>query len=217
MKMKTMKHHMAGVSVAMALTLMTVFTGCGSAQATGTDVEQETIETTDITDTKEEITDTKEEITEPGEITESEMSEETVEPEVTEEPAMEAVVYEGINMDSTLPGAEWVATFEGIIDEPKLVVFNDETNKKVILENEQEVDFSLTDKIVIYIPQGHNGGYIKNKGFIFSSNMNYNSSGRTVLDNLGSKYKVGDQVPLEVLLTYDDADLTLRATLNLVE
>lgn len=210
MKMKTMKHHMAGVSAAMALTLMTVFTGCGSAQATGTDVEQETIETTDITDTKEEIT-------EPGEITESEMSEETVEPEVTEEPAMEAVVYEGINMDSTLPGAEWVATFEGIIDEPKLVVFNDETNKKVILENEQEVDFSLTDKIVIYIPQGHNGGYIKNKGLIFSSNRNYNSSGRTVLDNLGSKYKVGDQVPLEVLLTYDDADLTLRATLNLVE
>lgn len=210
MKMKTMKHHMAGVSAAMALTLMTVFTGCGSAQATGTDVEQETIETTDITDTKEEIT-------EPGEITESEMSEETVEPEVTEEPAMEAVVYEGINMDSTLPGAEWVATFEGIIDEPKLVVFNDETNKKVILENDQEVDFSLTDKIVIYIPQGHNGGYIKNKGLIFSSNRNYNSSGRTVLDNLGSKYKVGDQVPLEVLLTYDDADLTLRATLNLVE
>lgn len=210
MKMKTMKHHMAGVSAAMALTLMTVFTGCGSAQATGTDVEQETIETTDITDTKEEIT-------EPGEITESEMSEETVEPEVTEEPAMEAVVYEGINMDSTLSGAEWVATFEGIIDEPKLVVFNDETNKKVILENDQEVDFSLTDKIVIYIPQGHNGGYIKNKGLIFSSNRNYNSSGRTVLDNLGSKYKVGDQVPLEVLLTYDDADLTLRATLNLVE
>lgn len=210
MKMKTMKQHMAGVSAAMALTLMTVFTGCGTAQATGTDVEQETIETTDITDTKEEIT-------EPGEITESEMSEETVEPEVTEEPAMEAVVYEGINMDSTLPGAEWVATFEGIIDEPKLVVFNDETNKKVILENDQEVDFSLTDKIVIYIPQGHNGGYIKNKGFIFSSNMNYNSSGRTVLDNLGSKYKVGDQIPLEVLLTYDDADLTLRATLNLVE
>lgn len=210
MKMKIMKQHMAGVSAAMVLTLMTVLTACGSAQATGTDVEQETIETTDITDTKEEIT-------EPGEITESEMSEETVEPEVTEEPAMEAVVYEGINMDSTLPGAEWVATFEGIIDEPKLVVFNDETNKKVILENEQEVDFSLTDKIVIYIPQGHNGGYIKNKGFIFSSNMNYNSSGRTVLDNLGSKYKVGDQVPLEVLLTYDDADLTLRATLNLVE
>lgn len=207
MKMKIMKQHMAGVSAAMVLTLMTVLTACGSAQATGTDVEQETIETTD----------TKEEITEPGEITESEMSEETVEPEVTEEPAMEAVVYEGINMDSTLPGAEWVATFEGIIDEPKLVVFNDETNKKVILENEQEVDFSLTDKIVIYIPQGHNGGYIKNKGLIFSSNRNYNSSGRTVLDNLGSKYKVGDQVPLEVLLTYDDADLTLRATLNLVE
>ena len=154
MKMKSMKQHMAGVSAAMALTLMTVLTACGSAQATGTDVEQETIETTD----------TKEEITEPGEVTEPEISEETVEPEVTEEPAMEAVVYEGINMDSTLPGAEWVATFEGIIDEPKLVVFNDETNKKVILENDQEVDFSLTDKIVIYIPSGHKGDMLKIKG-----------------------------------------------------
>lgn len=210
MKMNAMKQHMAGVSAAMALTLMTVLTACGSAQATGTDVEQETIETTDITDTKEEIT-------EQGEVTESEMPEETVEPEVTEEPAMEAVVYEGINMDSTLPGAEWVATFEGIIDEPKLVVFNDETNKKVILENEQEVDFSLTDKIAIYIPSGHKGGYVKNKGLIFSANRNYNSSGYTVLEDLSSSKKVGDQVPLEVLLTYDDADMTLRATLNLVE
>lgn len=210
MKMKTMKQHMAGVSAAMALTIMTVLTGCGSAQTTGTDVEQETIETTDITDTKEEMT-------EPGEVTESEMSEETVEPEVTEEPAMEAVVYEGINMDSTLPGAEWAATFEGIIDEPKLVVFNDETNKKVILENEQEVDFSLTDKIAIYIPSGHKGGYVKNKGLIFSANRNYNSSGYTVLEDLSSSKQAGDQVPLEVLLTYDDADMTLRATLNLVE
>ena len=207
MKMKIMKQHMAGVSAAMALTLMTVLTACGSAQATGTDVGQETIETTD----------TKEEITEPGEVTEPEISEETVEPEVTEEPAMEAVVYEGINMDSTLPGAEWVATFEGIIDEPKLVVFNDETNKKVILENDQEVDFSLTDKIVIYIPSGHKGGYVKNKGLIFAANRNYNSSGYTVLEDLSSSKQVGDQIPLEVLLTYDDADMTLRATLNLVE
>lgn len=210
MKMKTMKQHMAGVSAAMTLTLMTVLTGCGSAQTTGTDVEQETIETTDITDTKEEMT-------EPGEVTESEMSEETVEPEVTEEPAMEAVVYEGINMDSTLPGAEWVATFEGIIDEPKLVVFNDETNKKVILENEQEVDFSLTDKIAIYIPSGHKGGYVKNKGLIFAANIDYNLSGYTVLEDLSSSKKAGDQIPLEVLLTYDDADMTLKATLNLVE
>lgn len=210
MKMKTMKRHMAGVSAAMVLTIMTVLTGCGSAQTTGTDVEQETIETTDITDTKEEMT-------ESGEVTESEMSEETVEPEVTEEPAMEAVVYEGINMDSALPGAEWVATFEGIIDEPKLVVFNDETNKKVILENEQEVDFSLTDKIAIYIPSGHKGGYVKNKGLIFSANIDYNLSGYTVLEDLSSSKQAGDQVPLEVLLTYDDADMTLRATLNLVE
>lgn len=94
---------------------------------------------------------------------------------------------------------------------------SDETNKKVILENEQEVDFSLTDKIAIYIPSGHKGGYVKNKGLIFSANRNYNSSGYTVLEDLSSSKQAGDQVPLEVLLTYDDADMTLRATLNLVE
>lgn len=48
------------------------------------------------------------------------------------EPTQEPVVYEGIDMESTLPGMEWIETFNGVIDEPKMVIFNDETNKKHI-------------------------------------------------------------------------------------
>lgn len=208
MKTKTIKRkNILSVLVVFAMLMATILTACGSSQAAAPTPETETTEVENV----------KQEVTEPAESVEPEVAEEVVETEPTAEPTPEPVVYEGIDMESTLPGEQWVASFNGIIDEPKLVVFNNETNKKVILEEGQEVDFALTDKVAIHIPNGHNGGYIKNKGFIFSSNMNYNSSGITVLDNLNSKYNVGDSVLLEVLLTYDGADMTLSATLNVVE
>lgn len=74
-------------------------------------------------------------------------------PEAVEVP--ETVVYEGIDMESTLPGKEWVETFVGIIEEPKYVVFNDETNKKVIVENGQEVVLAEGDILAVYIPKGY--------------------------------------------------------------
>ncbi|MBO5337671.1 MAG: hypothetical protein J6A94_11140 [Lachnospiraceae bacterium] len=58
-------------------------------------------------------------------------------------------------MKSTLPGKEWVHTFVGIIDEPKLVVFNDETNKKVIVEHQQEFEFGEGDRMAFYMPKGY--------------------------------------------------------------
>ena len=43
-----------------------------------------------------------------------------------------SVTYEGIDFDSTLPGREWVqTTFPGVIEEPKIVIYNDETNGHV--------------------------------------------------------------------------------------
>lgn len=82
--------------------------------------------------------------------------------EATEEDAAEAAdgtegtseggVYEGIDMESTLPGLEWIATFDGIITEPKFVIFNDATNKKVIVENGQEVEFCDTDVFAVFFP-----------------------------------------------------------------
>lgn len=74
--------------------------------------------------------------------------------ETTTEAAVNQVVYEGIDMNSTLPGKEWMKTFDGIITEPKFVVFNDTTNKKVIVEDGQEVEFEDGDVIATYYPAG---------------------------------------------------------------
>ena len=87
------------------------------------------------------------------------------------EPTAEPVVYEGIDMESTLPGVEWMDTFDGIIDEPKIVIFNDDTNKKMIVENDQEVEFTDADTLAIYIPTGTEL-YVNSKqadGAIFNS------------------------------------------------
>lgn len=56
-------------------------------------------------------------------------------------------------MESTLPGVDWIATFEGIISEPKIVIFNDETNKKIIVENEERVIFEEGDVFALYVPE----------------------------------------------------------------
>lgn len=89
-----------------------------------------------------------------SEETTTEAAVETVVEETTTEEAVNQVVYEGIDMNSTLPGKEWMKTFDGIITEPKFVVFNDTTNKKVIVEDGQEVEFEDGDVIATYYPAG---------------------------------------------------------------
>lgn len=79
--------------------------------------------------------------------------EEVAEVEPTPEPTLEPTPELTLDMNSTLPGVEWVQTFDGIVDEPKLIVFNDETNKKVILENWGEVEFYDDDTLALYIPR----------------------------------------------------------------
>lgn len=78
-------------------------------------------------------------------------------PEPTEEPS---VVYEGIDMDSTLNGQDWLETFVGVIDEPKVVVFSDITGKKVIVEQEGEVTVNPDeDAMALFIPEGYTDGH----------------------------------------------------------
>ena len=198
---KIIKRNILSVLVVFVM-LATLLTACSSRETTETSAKEET---------------TKAEVTEETPAVEQ-VEEEVATPEPTEEPTPEPVVYEGIDMESTLPGEQWVASFYGIIDEPKLVVFNDETNKKVIIEEVQEVDFAPADKVAIYIPNEHEGYYVRNKNYmLLQSYFNYNSSGITVLDTLASNKKVGDSVPLEVEIEYDGADMTLSATLNVVE
>ncbi len=200
-----MKKSNLSVFVAFTILWLSIITACSSSQA---------VEPTSITEDVEE--DSKEKTPILSESVTTKMTEDNV--ESSSESLAEPVVYEGIDMESVLPGEQWVASFKGIVHEPKLVVFNDETNKKIIVEEGQEIEFSFTDKIAIFIPDGHTGGYVANKGYVLLNGYgNYNSSGITVLDTLASNRKKGDSVPLEVTIEYDGEKMTLSAILNLVE
>ena len=84
--------------------------------------------------------------------TEETVAEVTAEPIPTEEPAL----YPGIDMESDLPGAEWIETFVGIIDEPKVVVYSDITGRKEIIEEKDIVLINPDEDIIaIYLPEGY--------------------------------------------------------------
>lgn len=63
--------------------------------------------------------------------------------------------YEGIDMESTLPGKEWIqTTFPGVIDTPKIVIYNDATNRKTIVEEGEIVVYNESDTFAVYLPDG---------------------------------------------------------------
>ena len=151
----------------------------------------------------------------PAENTEGEGTAEAAEPEPTAEPTPEptpeAVVYEGIDMQSTLPGEEWIKTFNGIINEPKLVVFNDETNKKVIVENGEQVEFSKMDTLAIYGPS--------EKLLMIEEWDMFNFSqidlSKLVFNDINAE--VGEEVVTEHVVEYDGKNYELTATLVVTE
>ena len=62
-----------------------------------------------------------------------------------------------------------------VIPEPKFVVYNDETNKKVIVENGQEVEFEKGDVLAAYVPNGKVlGNY---NGYNIQDMNNFNLTG----------------------------------------
>ena len=135
-----------------------------------------------------------------------------VESGATEETETQSVVYEGIDMESTLPGLEWIESFNGVIEEPKLVIFNDDTNKKIILENGQKIDFSEGDNLLIYAPIGKSA-YLRegqSDSSIFdeiTSEKNYQ-----IMSKLSVLVHDGDEIPLRYDIT-GDYEYTLTATL----
>ena len=144
----------------MVMLMATLLTACGSDKTTDTSAMEDT---TNVEAAKEaDSTET----TETEEVAEVEPAVE----EPTAEPTSEPVVYEGIDMESTLPGLEWMATFDNIVDEIVVVVYNDETNKKVIVEEGDEVEFSKSsDILAFYTPNaetipiiGDSGGFDEN-------------------------------------------------------
>ena len=128
MRTTNKRKNMLSVLAAAVMLMTALLTACGSGQEAVTSTQAEA--------SKVETETAKAEETAPAAPTETKEAEPTAEPT---EPAPEPVVYEGIDMESTLPGVEWIKTFDGVIEEPKMVIFNDETNKKVIVENGQKV------------------------------------------------------------------------------
>lgn len=62
-------------------------------------------------------------------------------------------IIENIDMESDLPGREWVDTFVDVVEEPVFVVFNDETNKKVVALDGQAIQYENGDTFVVYTPK----------------------------------------------------------------
>lgn len=124
----------------ITLLMATMFIGCSSTTA-----EKETTGTETVV-VKEEAS----EIAEAKDVESKPTPEPTAKP--APKPTPKPIVYEGIDMESTLPGEEWLLTFEGIITEPKFVIFNDETNKKVIVEEKEKVILEVGDYFVVYNP-----------------------------------------------------------------
>ena len=128
------------------------------------------------------------------------------------EETSEGVVYEGIDMESTLPGLEWIATFDGIITEPKFVIFNDKTNKKVIVENGQEVEFCDTDVFAVFTPLGRK---ISANNLEDNLTFTHNSSEKNILyyDDLFPTIKDGDKIEIKKEFEVDGEPLVLTTTL----
>lgn len=135
---------------------------------------------------------------------------EEAEPETTEETQTDP--YAGIDMESTLSGVDWIKTFDGIITEPKLVVFNDATNKKIILEEFQEVEFADDDTLAVYIPE--NDGEVTN--YLLFDDVS-TVDGITLLRKVPSVIRRGGYVsPTCIDITFKGEKMTLDAHLKLI-
>ena len=139
------RKNISSILVALVMAIAFLLTACDSSQVATT--QEETTETAIPPET--EAVEEVEEVVKP-EIEEE--KQEVVVQEKEEEP-IEEDPYAGIDMESTLPGLEWIATFDGIIEEPTAIIYSDETNKKIIVKEGDEVEFSRTeDMLALYSP-----------------------------------------------------------------
>ena len=150
--MRKTKRNRSSLIVVLVLVIAFALTACSSATVEETKVSETTVEP------KEEVTEVEVAEVEPT-------PESTAEP--TAEPTPEPILYEGIDMESELPGAEWMQTFVGIIEQPKIVIFNDKTGRKEIIENDDIVKFNPDEDLMgLYLPEGTKA-IRKTKGICF--------------------------------------------------
>ena len=88
---------------------------------------------------------------EASKVEEATVEEAVAEETVVEEKAEDFYIPEGIDMESTLPGEEWVASFVGKVAEPVVVIYNDNTGRKEVVQAGSEVTINPDeDTIAVY-------------------------------------------------------------------
>lgn len=138
MKRISNKHNHAIILTIAVMTLMaTSLTGCSKKPATdeaSTPSPQSTVE---------------------SKPTEEVGASSEAEPAPTIDASSEPVVYEGIDVESDLPGEEWVKTFIDVVDEPVTVIYNDNTGRKEIIQEGSNVSVNPDEDIfAVYLPEG---------------------------------------------------------------
>lgn len=72
--------------------------------------------------------------------------------EVVEEVSL--YIPEGIDMESTIPGQEWLDSFVGKVNEPVVVIYNDNTGRKEVVQADSEVTVNPDEDIfAVYFPE----------------------------------------------------------------
>lgn len=137
---KTNKLHL----IVMTLMVSLILIGCGSKTTTETVKSEPEAVVKEDAPKVEEIVETKV----PEEAT---VEESIIEETVVEEPAEELYIPEGIDIESTLPGEEWVASFVGNVAEPVVVIYNDNSGRKEVVQANSEVTINPDeDMIAVY-------------------------------------------------------------------
>lgn len=215
MKRKTNKRKHLVLLLVLSMLIANILCACGSSnEVAATSAKEET--TTVKEETQPEVAEAEEAA--PAE--ESEAVEETeTEAEDIENP--EPVEYEGIDLNSSLPTPEWVEqSFPGVIDEYKLVVYNDETHYRVIVENGQTIKFHKDDKLLTYFPMDEDivGG---DRAFLESSDdfiiASDNSFSIYIDYNVEKEIWDEGKKDIEVITTDGTEEKTLTATFVFVD
>lgn len=196
------KKRISAVVCALAGASTLLFCSCASSE--------NAIDETEVAIVEESTEATETVVSETESLVSSNEEAEEAETETTEETQTDP--YAGIDMESTLSGVDWIKTFDGIITEPKLVVFNDATNKKIILEEFQEVEFADDDTLAVYIPE--NDGEVTN--YLLFDDVS-TVDGITLLRKVPSVIRRGGYVsPTCIDITFKGEKMTLDAHLKLI-
>ena len=144
-----MKKYLLTTLLLLALTMTMI--ACGESENATTNDNADVENTAEITDNTTEIADNSDAQLKNEETTSTDTTTDSIDTTAT----TPSVTYEGIDFNSTLPGKEWIqTTFPGVINEPKIVIFNDETNKKQIVEYGEMILFDEADTFALYSPEG---------------------------------------------------------------